>query len=198
MAAASPDKALLPLLALLGGCACLVTGIWSTFSGDTSLVRESHVAVGLAENAEVQADAAAASSVPSAEPSVAVSFDDLRFEAIRSRNKPIVKEGEIPARIQELSGREVQLTGYILPDAVEYMENFVLFSQENITRDKYPFPPDEVVRVEVAKGDRVQFAIQPFIVRGTLQIEPIHDPNGRLWFVYKLADAKAVRLGDDK
>lgn len=197
MAASNPAKALTPLLALMGACFSIVSGVWSTFSVDSSPHNEKYIGNGSVAQAAVQGDADTAAEIAAFEPTIAVSFPDLRFEAIRSRDEPIVKEGEIPARLKELSGRKVQIAGCILPGAIEYMEHFVLISQESILRNHfYPFSPDEVVIVEMADGDTVRYSTRAYVVRGTLQIEPLRDPAGKLWSIYKLADARAVKLAD--
>ncbi|HEX5446313.1 MAG TPA: DUF3299 domain-containing protein [Pirellulales bacterium] len=119
-----------------------------------------------------------------------ISFDDLKFEMLKT--EPFARS-MITDKINALDGRSVRIRGYILPSFQQTgLTQFVLV-RDNLS---CCFGPGaalyDCIVVDMQPGKSTDFSISPVTVEGTFSVRELLDPDGKALAIYHL-DGESVR-----
>lgn len=117
-----------------------------------------------------------------------VTFDDLRFEI--EVGEPFERE-MLTANIERLNGLKIRIKGYIRPSFKQSgLEKFV-FVRDN---QECCFGPGaalyDCILVEMARGAATDYSVRPVAVAGTFFIDEYRGPDGNVWAIFRMRDAR--------
>ena len=118
-----------------------------------------------------------------------IDFRDLRLE--HTKGKPIDLR-QLPAKVQELDGQRITLTGYMNPtEEKQGITSFVLV-RDNM--EPIPLPFYEKAVVHLVEGKTAVFSTRPVDVTGRFQIvEPIRNEKGSIHTIYEIEAESVTR-----
>lgn len=122
----------------------------------------------------------------STEQALEITFDDLQFEIAKDAKFDRKMLGE---KIEALAGKQVKITGYILPTSVYMREGIktLILQAKDYDHDRAPLLEIyEAIRVEMEEGKTTSFTSQPISVEGEFSIKEWAVINGRPMAIYHL------------
>ncbi len=156
---------------------------------DAASPSETETAPPAADSSEAPAAAAPSRAGPPVK-TADISFDDLKFEMLKT--EPFARS-MITDKINALDGRSVRIRGYILPSFQQTgLTQFVLV-RDNLS---CCFGPGaalyDCIVVDMQSGKSTDFSISPVTVEGTFSVRELLDPDGKALAIYHL-DGESVR-----
>jgi hypothetical protein len=121
-----------------------------------------------------------------------VSFDSLKFDY---RLDGSYSEGDLRDEIKALSGKRIEIRGYILPGSVYQDKGFDQFV---LIRDNQQccFGPGAKLyhnmQIKMLEGQTADYTTRPVTVEGTFKLSPYIAPDGKCYSVFYCA-AERVR-----
>jgi hypothetical protein len=121
-------------------------------------------------------------------PAEKITFDELAVLGIKANM--VVRDFMLPDRARELDGKRVIVTGYMYPGASQTgIKEFVLLRQKDC-----PFgvggQADHVAQTVMCKGVTANFTTSPVKIEATLVIRFFEGPDGNIWSLYRLEEAR--------
>ncbi len=123
-----------------------------------------------------------------------ITFDTLKFE---------IKKGEafdrkmLTPEIEKLVGKKVRIAGYIMPGTeAKGIEEFVLF-HDGLLNNPWRSPLCEVIVVNMAAGQGVDFTTRKVILDGVFEIRELKKTDNTTFAVYQLT-AESASAGNVK
>jgi hypothetical protein len=113
-----------------------------------------------------------------------MSFDDLNCGL---QADVVFRPWMLTERVQQLDGRRVQITGYMLPDVKQKgITEFILLRN---TECKFGpgGQPDHLVWVRMKSGATASYSNNPVEVVGILKVNPYTGPDGNTWSLFDMA-----------
>jgi len=117
-----------------------------------------------------------------------VTFDDFKFDM--KLGQPF-KEKMLTDDIKKLNKTKIRVRGFIRPSAKEKGISKFVFVRDNM---ECCFGPGamlyDCVLVSMADDEEVDFTVRPITLEGTFVIKTFDGPDGKVWAVYRMRNAK--------
>ena len=120
-----------------------------------------------------------------------LTFDDLKFdiEVGEAFERSLLSE-----EVKALDGKEITLGGYMRPSfKASGLKGFIFVRDDK----ECCFGPQaaiyDCVRVKLDKGTASDYIVQPFKVRGKFYLKEREGPDGAIWSIFNMKNAKIVR-----
>jgi len=120
-----------------------------------------------------------------------LTFDDLKFdiEVGEAFERSLLSE-----EVKALHNKEITLGGYMRPSfTASGLKGFIFVRDDK----ECCFGPQaaiyDCVRVKLEKGTTSDYIVQPFKVRGKFYLKEREGPDGTIWSIFNMRNAKVVR-----
>lgn len=120
-----------------------------------------------------------------------LTFDDLKFdiEVGQAFERELLSE-----EVKALHGKEITLSGYMRPSfKAAGLKGFIFVRDDK----ECCFGPQaaiyDCVRVKLSKGTDTDYIVRPFKVRGDFYLKEREGPDGTIWSIFNMKNAKIER-----
>ena len=120
-----------------------------------------------------------------------LTFDDLKFdiEVGQAFERELLSE-----EVKALHGKEITLSGFMRPSfKASGLKGFIFVRDDK----ECCFGPQaaiyDCVRVKLNKGTNTNYLVRPFKVRGDFYLKEREGPDGTIWSIFNMKNAKIER-----
>jgi hypothetical protein len=121
----------------------------------------------------------------------AITFNDLKFEMEKTEK---FSRTMLTEKINGYHGGKVKIRGYIRPNFKQTGITKFIFVRDN---KECCFGPQAAIfdniLVRLGKDQSVNYTVRPVTVEGNFVLKEYNGPDGNVWSLYRMYDAKVVR-----
>lgn len=121
----------------------------------------------------------------------AITFNDLKFKMEKTEK---FSRSMLNDQINEYHGSKVKIRGYIRPNLKQTGMSKFIFVRDN---KECCFGPQAAIfdniLVRLQKDRSVNYTVRPVTVQGRFVLKEYNGPDGNVWSLYRMYDAKIVR-----
>lgn len=121
----------------------------------------------------------------------AITFNDLKFEMEKTEK---FSRSMLSDKINGYHGGKVKIRGYIRPNFKQTGITKFIFVRDN---KECCFGPQAAIfdniLVRLGKGQSVNYTVRPVTVEGNFVLKEYKGPDGNVWSLYRMYDAKIAR-----